>query len=173
MSSQKHRIPYTLSAPWLNSCSSVTRAMLLSWLIGKDPDAGKDWGQEEKGVTEDQMVGWYHWLNGHEFEQTPGDHEGQGSLVCCSSWGHKELDTTEQLNHNDNMLWTFNTQALYLCLLSKVTAIPLFSVNIISPYPFPPAPFQWIIITWADGKHITGKVMSSSTGPTRESSQGA
>ena len=57
-----------------------------SWLIGKDPDSGKDWGQEEKEVTEDEMVGWHHWLNGHEFEQTLGDREGQGSLVCCSSW---------------------------------------------------------------------------------------
>ena len=56
------------------------------WLIRKDPDAGKDWGQEEKGTTEDDMVGWHHWLNGHEFEKAPGDCEGQGSLVCCSSW---------------------------------------------------------------------------------------
>ena len=57
-----------------------------SQLIGKDPDAGKDWGQEVKRVTEDEMAGWHHWLNGHEFEQTPGDSEGQGSLVCCSPW---------------------------------------------------------------------------------------
>ena len=54
------------------------------WLIGKDPDAGKDWRQEEKGMTEDEMVGWHHWLNGHEFEQRPGDGDGQGSLACCS-----------------------------------------------------------------------------------------
>ena len=64
-----------------------------SWLIGKDPDAEKDWGQEEKGVTEGEMVGWHHQLNGHGFEQAPGD--GQGSLVCCSPWCPKELDTTE------------------------------------------------------------------------------
>ena len=63
-----------------------------SCLIGKDPDAEKDWGQEEKGVTEDEMAGWHHWLNGCEFKQ--GDSEGQGSLVCCSPWGYKELDTT-------------------------------------------------------------------------------
>ena len=63
-------------------------------LIGKDPDAGKDWGQEEKGVTEDEMAGWHHRLNGHEFEQTLGESEGQGSLACCSLWGHKESDTT-------------------------------------------------------------------------------
>ena len=68
------------------------------WLTGKDPDAGKDWGQEEKGATEDEMVGWHHQLNGHEFEQTLGDSEGQASLACCSPWGHKKSDTTEQLN---------------------------------------------------------------------------
>ena len=65
-----------------------------SRLIGKDPDAGKDWGQEEKGMPEDEMVGWHHQLNGHEFEQTLGNSEGQGSVMCCSPWGHKELGTT-------------------------------------------------------------------------------
>ena len=65
-----------------------------SQLTGKDPQAGKNWRQEEKGAAEDEMVGWHHRLNGHEFEQTPGDTEGQGSLACCSPWGHKELDTT-------------------------------------------------------------------------------
>ena len=60
-----------------------------SWLIGKDPYAGKHWRQKEKGVSEDKMVKWHHWFNGHEFEQTPGDSGGQGSLVCCSPWGHK------------------------------------------------------------------------------------
>ena len=62
------------------------------------PDAGKDWRQEEKRVTEDKMVGWYHRLNGHEFEQAPGVGDGQGSLVCCSPWGRKESDTTQWLN---------------------------------------------------------------------------
>ena len=70
-----------------------------NWLIGKDPDAGKDWRWEEKGATEGEMVGWHHWCNGHEFEQTLGDGEGQGSLVCCSPWGCKELDTTEWLEN--------------------------------------------------------------------------
>ena len=65
-----------------------------SWLIGKDLDARKDWGQEEKRTTEDEMVGWHHQLNGHEFKQTPGDSKGQGSLACCRPWGCKELDTT-------------------------------------------------------------------------------
>ena len=72
-----------------------------SWLIGKDPDAGKDWRQEEKGTTEDEIVGWNHQLNGQEFEQTLGDGERQGGLACYSSWGHNELDTTEQLNNNN------------------------------------------------------------------------
>ena len=65
-----------------------------SQLTGKDPDARKDWGPEEKGTTKDEMVGWHHRLSGHEFEQTLGDSEGQGSLVCCSPWSLKELDTT-------------------------------------------------------------------------------
>ena len=60
-----------------------------SWLSGKDPDAGKDWGQEEKETTEDEMAGWHHWLDGCEFEWTPGAGDGQGGLVCCHSWGHK------------------------------------------------------------------------------------
>ena len=69
-----------------------------NWFTGRDPDAGKDWRQEKKGKTEDEMVGWHHQLNGHEFEQALGIGEGQGSLVCCSPWGYKELDMTEQLN---------------------------------------------------------------------------
>ena len=64
----------------------------------KDPDTGKDWGQEEKGTTEDEMAGWHHWLNGHGFGWTPGVGDGQVGLVCCSSWGHKDLDMTEWLN---------------------------------------------------------------------------
>ena len=71
-----------------------------SWLIRKDPDAGKDWRQEEKEMTEDEMVGCHHHLNGHEFEQTLGDGEGWGSLAYCSPWGHKESDMTERLNNN-------------------------------------------------------------------------
>ena len=69
-----------------------------SWLIGKDPDAGKGWGQEEKGMTEDEMVGWHHRLNGHGFAWTLGVSDGRGGLACCSLWGRKESDTTEQLN---------------------------------------------------------------------------
>ena len=72
-----------------------------NWLIGKDPDAGRDWRQEEKGMTEEEMLGWHHWLDGHEFKQAPGVGDGQGGLVCCSPWGHKELDTTERLNWSE------------------------------------------------------------------------
>ena len=72
-----------------------------SWLIGKDSDAGRDWGQEEKEITEDEMAGWHHWLDGHEFKWTLGVGDGQGGLVCCSSWGHQELDMTERLNWNE------------------------------------------------------------------------
>ena len=73
-----------------------------SWLIGNDPDAGKDWRQEEKGTTEDEMVGWHHQVDGHQFEKAPGVGARQESLACCSPWGCKELDTTEWLNSNNN-----------------------------------------------------------------------
>ena len=73
-----------------------------SWLIGKDSDAGRDWGQEKKGMTEDEMAGWHHWLNGRESEWTPGVGDGQGGLACCNSWGHKESDMTEQLNWTES-----------------------------------------------------------------------
>ena len=74
-----------------------------NWLIWKDPDAGKDWRREEKGTTEDEMVGWQHWLNGHQFVWTPGVGDGQGSLVCCGSWGRKESDMTERLNWTETV----------------------------------------------------------------------
>ena len=81
-----------------------------SWLIWKDPDAGRDWGQEEKGTTEDEIAGWHHQLNEHEFDQALGVGEGQGNLVCCSPWGHNELDTTEWLN------WTEYWACFYVCV---------------------------------------------------------
>ena len=89
-----------------------------NWLIGKDPDARKDWRQEEKGATEDEMVEWYHWLNGHEFEQTLGDSAEQGSLMCCSPLCYKKLDMTKGLNNNNNKLiwkvgrWTCTHEVL-------------------------------------------------------------
>ena len=73
-----------------------------SWLIWKDPNAGKDWGQAEKRMTDDEMVGWHCWLNGYQFEQAPGVGDGQGSLACCSPWGHNELNKTEQLNWTES-----------------------------------------------------------------------
>ena len=78
-----------------------------SYLIGQDPDAGKDQRQERKGMTEDKMVGWQHRFNGHGFEQTPGDSEVQGSLACCSPWGLKESDTTERLDSNKGQLCAY------------------------------------------------------------------
>ena len=82
-----------------------------SWLTGKDPDARKDWRQEEKGMTEDEMFGWHHWLNGHEFEWALGIGDGQGTLACCSPWGCKELDMSEQLNWDLN--WNMCKSLLY------------------------------------------------------------
>ena len=84
-----------------------------SWLIGKDPDAGKDWRQEEKGRTEDELVGWHHWVKGHEFEHAPEAGDGQGGPVCCNPWCHKELDTTEWLN------WTELTENSSISQSSK------------------------------------------------------
>ena len=75
------------------------------WFTGKDPDSGKDWRQEEKVTTEDEMVGWHHRLNGHEFGLTPGVGDGQGGLVCCNSWGCKDSDITERLNWTE-LNWT-------------------------------------------------------------------
>ena len=89
-----------------------------SWLFGKDPDARKDWSQEEKGMTEGEMVGWHRWLNGHEFERAPEIGDGQGGLACCDSWGCKELDMTERLNWTE-MNWT----VLYALFGKKSTQI--------------------------------------------------
>ena len=92
-----------------------------SWLIGEDPDAGRDWGQEEKGMTEDEMAGWHHWLDGHEFEWTPGVDDGQGGLACCGSWGCKALDTTERLN------WTeLNSSQKHLDHLAYLSSLLWF-----------------------------------------------
>ena len=81
-----------------------------SWLIWKDPNAGKDWGQEEKGTTEDEMFGWHHRLNGRGFGWTSGVGDGQRGLACCGSWGHQELDTTEQLNWTETNLLIYKTE---------------------------------------------------------------
>ena len=86
-----------------------------SWLIGKDSDAGRDWEQEEKGTTEDEMAGWHHWLDGYESEWTPGVGDRQGGLACCDSWGHKESDTTERLNWTERNHEPINRHTLFLC----------------------------------------------------------
>ena len=100
-----------------------------NWLIGKDPDAGRDWREEEKGTTEDEMVGWHHQLNEHEFEQTPGDGKGQGGLACCSPWGCNQI-----------------TKTMEGCVSSKFRKIALGSLTLIwlprassgvaKPFPF-------------------------------------
>ena len=91
-----------------------------SWLIGKDCDAGRDWRQEEKVMTEDDMAGWHHPLGGHEFEWTPGVSDGQGGLVCCDSWGHKESDMTEQLNWTEYCYSRFLSFSIFIvCVLGK------------------------------------------------------
>ena len=89
-----------------------------SQLIRKDPDAGKDWRLEKKGMTEDEMVGWHHRLDRHEFERALGDGEGQGSLVCCSPWGHRESNRTELLNSNNKVKrWWSEDVSLSCCLV--------------------------------------------------------
>ena len=95
-----------------------------SWLIGKDPDAGGDWGQEEKGMTEDEMAGWHHRLDAREFGWTPGVGDEQGGLVCCDSWGRKESDTTEWLNCTELM----ESRKMVLINLFSVIFIILFSL---------------------------------------------
>ena len=99
-----------------------------NWLIWKDPDTGKGWGQEEKGTTEDEMVGWHHWLNGHGFGWTLGVGDGQGGLVCCGSWGHKESDTTERLNWTEDA-WS----ALLECFSTSPTICPKMPSDIYDP----------------------------------------
>ena len=91
-----------------------------SWLLGKDSDAGSDWGQQEKGTTEDEMAGWHHRLHRRESEWTPGIGDGQGGLVSCNSWGRKESDTTEQLN------WTELTdyEKLHSSWFSLILSLP-------------------------------------------------
>ena len=119
-------------------------------LIGKDPDSGKDWGQEEKRMTEDDMVRFHHWLNGLEFEQISGDSERQGSVACCSPLGHKELDTIEQLNNKsrDAVLWWKRPWGRTI----STTALPLstFHALIINPLclSWCPRPASWIPCLW-------------------------
>ena len=105
-----------------------------SWLIGKNSDAGRDWGQKKKGTTEDEMAGWHHWLDGHESEWTPGVVDGQGGLACCSSSGRKESDMTEQLNWTE--LNTIKTgigfkRILYVVINFVITTLSIMLTNAI------------------------------------------
>ena len=97
-----------------------------SWLLWKDPEAGKDWCQGEKGTTKDEMVGWHHWLYAHEFEYTLGVGEGQGGLVCCSPWDGKESDMTERLNWTDGV---YNLPGRHLSFIISLQGI------LLSPFP--------------------------------------
>ena len=98
-----------------------------SWLIGEDSDAGRDWGQEEKGTTEDEIVGWHYWLNGYDFEQAAEVGDGQGNLVCCSPWSRQESDMTEQLN------WT-KYIFKFLFILVRYSASLIFPQGLIFPF---------------------------------------
>ena len=103
-----------------------------SWLIGKDSGAGRDWGQEEKGATEDEMAGWHHWLNGHESEWTPGDGDGQGGLACCDSWGCKESDTTEWLNWTESSAYSNMLLSRHPCIVMVLSPAKLPIMLLIS-----------------------------------------
>ena len=103
-----------------------------NWFIRKDPDAGKDWRQEKKGMTEDEMVGWHHWLNGHEFGLTPGLGDGQGGLACWIPWGRKEWDMTEQLN------WSLLCYPFSLLYMSRFFYVPPLFPYFLFSLPFAP-----------------------------------
>ena len=123
-----------------------------SWLTGKDSDAGREWGQEEKGMTEDEMAGWHHWHDGLEFEWTPGVGDGQGGLACCNSCGHKELEMTERLNWTEvriivsnyfKFFWQANPyftsyfiSSLLLCLIHILLSIVIWNMpsSFLRPY---------------------------------------
>ena len=101
-----------------------------SWLIGNDSDAGRDWGQEEKGMTEDEMAGWHHGLDGHGFEWTPGVGDGQGGLACCDSWGRRQSDTTEQLNWTEDEKTPPYPMKLGICPLQFNLGSNFYSVEL-------------------------------------------
>ena len=138
-----------------------------SWLTGKDSDAGRDWGQEEKGTTEDEMAGWHHWLDGLEFEWTLAV-DGQGGLACCNSWGRKESDTTERLN------WTELIMMLREFLISSILSCHNKNLkrqtNVTAPY-YSSVLFRYkgkyIIKVWGNGnpkdtkrKEATGPILA-------------
>ena len=118
-----------------------------SWFIGKDPHARKDWGQE-KGATENEMVGLQHQLSGHETEQTLGESEGQRSLARCSPWGHKEWDTTERLNNSNKVHWLYNWPWVGSPTVEiiKLTSHPVCEC-LIWQFPNPTSGFPWTIVS--------------------------
>ena len=111
-----------------------------NWLLGKDPDAGKDWRQEEKGMTEDEMVGWHHWHNGHEFEQAPGVGDEQGSLACCSPWSHKEIRLSDWTD------WFMSEESPFIVFLVQVCCLQILLVflhlRLSLLHPLPTSNFQ-------------------------------
>ena len=109
---------------------AAVHGVVKSWLIGKDSDAGRDWGQEKKGTTGDEMAGWHHGLDGRESEWTPGVGDGQGGLAWCDSWGRKESDTTERLNWTELKLKTITYQTITKYLKGKITHFSVHSYNI-------------------------------------------
>ena len=129
----------------------------------KDPDAGKDWGQDEKGMTEDEMVGWLHQLDGHGSGWTPGVGDGQGGLVCCGSWGHKESDMTERLNWTEFMsVCSQNWSQIYVSRLNSSELWPLHRImqltSALSHLPQQPESPALFTINW----EITGNSSPSS-----------
>ena len=125
-------LEYLLNYSWISAKAETPIRWppdVKNWLLWKDPDAGKDWRWEEKGTTEDEMVEWHHQLDGHEIEETLGVGDGQGSLVCCRLWGHKESDTTEWLN------WTRYLQGvdiLYLIYPSSFSSSTSPSLHVLT-----------------------------------------
>ena len=106
---------------------------LKSWLTGKDSCTGRDWGQEEKGTTEDEMAGWHHRLDGRESEWTPGVGDGQGGLACCNSWGHKESDMTERLNWTEPIIYIYTPLKFFYWVIVDVQ-YHMFQVYMLNVY---------------------------------------
>ena len=136
--------------------------------FGKDPDAGKDWGQEEKGTTEDEMAGWRYQLDGHEFEWTPGVGDGQGGLVCCNSWGHKVSNTTEWLNWSElsvshsvvfNSLWPPWTNSGLVCYFLLLVIIDIWDNSTFLPSQIIPATYIFLFLhLWKNVYKITTRL---------------
>ena len=146
-------LPVPGSGSWVALCclkdqtlsSQTCTALCLhwNWLIGRDPGAGKYWRQEEKGMTEDEMVGWHHQLNGHEFEQAPGVGDGQGGLACCSPQGRKESDTTEQLNLTVLIFSCSPQSSSGPCLITHFYTCPTLQFRISN---CPESPSSWVVL---------------------------